>query len=491
MSSDALSYKQPKGLYLLFFTELWERFGFYTLQALLILYMVHQLKYSDSHANYVYAAFSALLYLTPTIGGYIADRYMGFQQAIIVGGILLALGYVFTAMPGQHLFYFGLAILVCANGLFKPNVSSIVGTLYEENDARRDGGFTLFYMGINIGSLVPPLIAGGVVAMLGWHAGFGMAAIGMVVGMITFFLGKKSLGHHGTMPESSPLRSKSGFIGFYLIFALAIIATIIISDIALNYPHTTSNIVEIGAVIIFAVVLYFLSKEKKAQRNKMIASLILIAISIGFWALYNQTFTSLTLFADRNMVPHLGNIPLDAEAMQFFNPLFIIALSPMLSRLWISMARKNKTFSIPAKFSYGVLLMSLGFLLLGIGGSYFAHNGLNSPWWLIISYLLQTIGELLLSPIGLAMITVLSPKRLVGMMMGIWFFAQAAAFALGGDMANLAAVPKGASVTQSLALYTHAFWLFGWLSIGLTVVSFLLVPLLKRMIGSAPVRIES
>ena len=216
----------------------------------------------------------------------------------------------------------------------------------------------------------------------------------------------------------------------------------------------------------------------------MIASLVLIAISVGFWALYNQTFTSLMLFADRNMVQHLFGFPIDAEFTQFFNPFFIIVLSPLLSRFWIRLAQKQKNPSIPTKFAFGVLLMSSGFLLLAIGSSYFGRAGLTSPWWLVMSYFLQTIGELLISPVGLAMITVLSPPKLVGMMMGVWFLAQSAAFAIGGNLAALAAIPTGLSREASLPIYAHAFVLFGSVSVVLAIISFSLAPLLKSLIGN-------
>lgn len=474
--------KQPKSLYLLFFTELWERFGFYTLQTIIILYMTKGLMMADHQANLLFAAFSSLLYLTPILGGYIADNFLGFQRTIIIGGILFIVAYILAAFPNKSLFFLGLSILICANGFFKPNVSSIVGELYQENDPRRDGGFTLFYMGINIGALIPPLIAGVLVTKYGWHSGFILAAIGMTVGQVIFMLGKKSLGQAGLYPKGNPDK-KDVSLRFYLLLTLGVLSVIAFCQLAFHFPETTNLITELAAVAVFCAVIFFLFKEPLAQRKKMFASLILILISVTFWSLYNQTFTSLMLFADRNMEKQILGIPLDAEATQFFNPFFIILLSPILSRFWIRLDKHGLNPGTSLKFALGILLMSAGYLVLALGSHFFGNDtGTTSAWWLVASYFLQTTAELLISPIGLAMITVLCPKHLVGMMMGVWFFSQAASFAIGGALANMAAIPQQMTQIESLPIYSHAFLLFGSVSLVMTVISFALVPLINRMI---------
>lgn len=482
--------KQPRGLYLLFFTELWERFGFYTLQTIIILYMTKGMSLSDTNAYLLYGTFSSMLYLTPVLGGYLADRYLGFQRAIIIGGVLLTIGYLLTAVPNNQIFFLGLSVIIVANGLFKPNVSSILGDLYRQGDPRRDGGFTLFYMGINIGSLIPPLIAGWVVSVYGWHAGFLMAAFGMLIGLITFMAGKKRLRSSGVVPAASPLRDKRESVTFHALFYGGILVAIALFHVLFRFPAETDLILALSSLLVLAAVIFFLMKEKKVQRNKMIACLILILISIGFWSLYNQTFTSLMLYADRNMSKQLLGFTIDAEFTQFFNPFFIVVLSPVLSRLWIWLDRKKSNPSTPMKFSMGVLLMSMGFFALGIGGQYFSSMGETSPWWLIMSYFLQTIGELFLSPIGLAMITTLSPKHLVGMMMGVWFLTQSAAFAIGGGLATFASVPAKTAAPQGLEIYDHAFIVYGLISLILAILSFVLVPYLKRLI-QGPAKINS
>lgn len=479
---QGISEKQPRGLYLLFFTELWERFGFYTIQTIIILYMTKALMMKDTHANLLYAAFSSLLYLTPIIGGYLADRYLGFQRAIILGGALFIIGYFVCAFENQAIFILGLSIIICANGLFKPNVSGIVGELYEKNDPRRDGGFTLFYMGINIGALIPPLIAGVLVTRYGWHSGFLLAAAGMIIGQLMFQFGrKKYLGQAGNLPKRSR-HPVSLTYRFYGLLFTGIIISIGLCQLAFQYPMVTNYLVGIAAAVVLLVILFYLSKESLLGRKKMGASLILIVISVAFWSLYNQTFTSLMLFADRNMEKTFLGIPFDAEATQFFNPFFIIALSPILSRFWIKLDRIKLNPSTQMKFFLGVLFMCFGYFLLAWGASHATHQGLTSSWWLAASYLLQTIAELLISPIGLAMITVLSPKHLVGMMMGVWFFAQAASFVFAGVLANIAAVPAALSPEASLPVYAHAFTVYGFIALIMAVVSYMLVRVIDRMI---------
>jgi proton-dependent oligopeptide transporter, POT family len=482
-TTHLLSEKQPQGLYLLFTTGIWERFGFYTLQAIIILYMSKSLILSDHRAYLLYAVFNALLYVTPILGGYLADHYLGFKRSIVIGGFLLTLGYMVIAINNIHAFFWGLSIIICANGLFKPSISSIIGCLYNKDDPRRDSGFTIFYMGINIGSMFPPLMAGLIVRKYGWHAGFLVAALGMLVGFLIFVLWKKRLGHHGEAPSSSPLqKSRVARLKFDALFYPGLILSVILFYTIFMFPDQAGWLLNFSAVVVVLVVLWFLFKESAVWRSKMTASLILILISIGFWALYNQTFMSLMLFSDRNLNKNLLGLNLTPEMIQFFNPFFIILISPFLSYLWIKLARFRKDPSIPMKFALGVLFMSSGFLLLGIATYYCQNGGYVSIWWLILSFFLQTIGELLISPIGLSMITVLSPPRLVGMMMGVWFFAQAEAAELAGYLAKIAAVPKMASTSLSLHIYGHAFLIYGAVTLILSVIAFACVPFLKKMI---------
>lgn len=487
MNTATQKLKQPKGLNLLLFTEGWERFGYYTLQTIIVLYMTHSLGLDQDKANLLFAACNAFLYLTPPLGGYIADRYLGFQNTIIIGGLLLTLAYALCAIPHQETFFWGLAVLICANGLFKPNISSIVGELYEHNDPRREGGFTLFYMGINVGSLFPPIIAAMIMAHYpkeGFHYGFLLAVIGMLVGVTIFYFGRKQLQHRGTMPNTSPLKKDAlTKIKFAIVFVVGLVLAIGFARLIFLKPIWSTSAVEIITVFIIGSALRVTLKQPTADRNKMLVSLVLIIISIGFWAIYNQTFTSLMLFADSNMKQSFLGLPFNAYGSQFFNPFFIIVLSPILSMLWIKLSNKNLNPSVPNKFTLAICFISLGFFVLAIGVRYFSNSqGMSASGWLMWSYFLQTIGELLLSPIGLAMITTLTPKPFVGMMMGVWFFSQAASFAVGGPLANISAVPDGTNTILSQQIYAHGFFIYAAIALGLCFISLCCLPMLRKLL---------
>lgn len=476
---------QPKGLFLLFFTEMWERFGFYTLQTIIVLYMSQSLSYSDEKTYLLYGVFGSLIYFTPVIGGYLADRLIGFQRSIMIGGALYIIGYVLTALPYEKAFFVGLSTVILANGFFKPNVSSIVGELYQRDDPRRDSGFTIFYMGINLGSLIPPLITGILVSRYGWHWGFLLAAVGMSLGMIIFFCGKKRLGMAGDVPLMSPIR-KSHFAKriHYLWLILGVILTIFCLHFVFYFPKEADLLMIAASCLIVFQVMRIMRKENPEHRHKMLACLILMIIAVVFWAFYSQTFTSLMLFANRNMDKQMLGLPIDAEFTQFFNPFFILLLSPLLSGIWLWLGRRNLNPSTPVKFSLGVAFTAFGFLFLSGATAFFGQGGLSSPWWLVCNYFFLTIGELLLSPIGLAMVTKLSPPNIVGMMMGIWFLMTSVGFLAGSFLSTLADVPKQASLDVSLAIYSHTFTVFGLFAMAAALGCFMLVPYLKKLIQS-------
>ncbi len=475
---------QPRGLYTLCFTEMWERFGYYMVQAIFILFLTQKLLVSEGQADLLYGAFAGLLYVTPVVGGWLADNYLGFRRAIVLGAVLLFIGYMLLILSELRFFYLGLSFLIVGNGFLKPNVSSIVGDLYTNDEGKREGGFTLFYMGINIGSIVPPIIAGSVINHWGWHYGFALAAIGMVISVITFLAGGRAIWHIGNIPEESPLKQGARQ---RLVFNIKLYAGLLLA-VGLFYlgileSRYTNVIILAAGLLFFVCVVFYLLREDPRHRNNMLVCLALITLSIGFWALYNQTFTSLTLFANRNMNLHLLGWTITPEFTQFYNGFFIIALSPLFNYLWTWLEKYRLNPSIPFKFALAIGFMCLGFFFLvwGTNGSY-GQGGVISGWWLIGSYFLQTIGELLLSPIGLAMITVLAPKHLVGMMMGVWFFALACASSLAGYLANYAAMPKDQDLLTALGIYHHAFVQWSWMSVGLVVVSFFCYPFLKRTI---------
>lgn len=483
-----VSYKQPKQLIPLFFTELWERFGYYVTQTILILYLSNQLNYTDKHAYLLYSTFGAMMYLTPCVGGYLADRYLGLRRCVLLGGACLTVGYGILAIPSPNALFLGLSILIIGNGFFKPNISSMVGRLYEIDDPRRDGGFTIFYMGINIGSILPPIFIGTIVALYTWGSGFALASLGMVISLITFF-SSKSLKEYDPLPKKSPLKKNKHF-KVYSSIAFASIIAIIIFQVFFYYPEQANIFLISSSLAIMGTILAFIFKEKPKQRRKLWACLILITLSIGFWAVYIQTYSSLMLFTSRNIDREIFGWPVHTEFLQFFNPFFIIALSPILNRMWTYLNHKGLNPSTPTKFSFGILCISIGFFVLWLGSSQYNTNGIASIWWLVLSYFIQTLGELLLSPIGLSMVTRLAPPHLVSTMMGVWFLTLSASFAIGGFLSTLADIPSGATIIESLAIYEHAFVTYALITAALAIMSFSLIPYLKKLIAipSTPIQ---
>lgn len=479
---------QPKGLFLLFFTELWERFGFYALQSIVVLYMTQSFHFTDERSYLLYGAFSSLIYFTPVLGGYIADHFIGFRQSVIIGGFLFILGYVFTSFPNEKTFFLGLSIVTLANGFFKPCVSSIVGDLYSKDDPKRDSGFTIFYMGINIGSLIPPIFIGTIVKHFGWHWGFLLAAIGMSFGVITFLVGKKRLGNAGNIPEISPIQQNRWKRStFYLFLASGLLMLIFLLHLIFYFPKQADMILITASLSILIYFIRVLFRERPDERHRLIVCWILMLIALIFWAFYSQIFTSIMLFASRNMDKQIFGIPIDAAFTPFFSPFFIITLSPILSWLWVRLDQKKINPSTPMKFASAILFVAIGYFLLTIGTTFFSPMGMTSSWWIFGYYFFQTIGELFLSPIGLAMITRIAPSNLVGMLMGIWFLMLSTGFLVGSFLSTLADVPKDASIDVSLTIYSHTFLLFGILAVILAIGCMLLIPYLKRSLRSSSI----
>lgn len=476
---------QPKGLYTLSFTELWERFGFYLVQILIVLFLTRSLNFPEAKADLLTGAFGGLLYITPVIGGWLADHYIGFRRAVIIGAVILFAGYALLMSPHQTSFYWALALLIVGNGFLKPSISSIVGDLYTNDEAKREGGFTIFYAFINIGAVIPPVISSFVVTHWGWHYGFGLAAAGMIIALLTFTLTSRVIWHLGNIPESSPLKS-SGMtqLWFRVCFWLGTFIAVVLAYWALTVASTTDWVIVAAGSIFTLYVLYCIRKEVALDQRRLIGAVVLIVLSVGFWSLYNETFTSEMLFAEHNLDLQLFGFPITPEFTQFYNSFVIIVCGPLFNILWQQLERIGMNPSIPLKFAYGILLMCLAFALLTWGtNGQFGIAGKISGWWLVGSYVIQTFGELCLSPIGLAMITVLAPKHLVGLMMGMWFFVISAGYAVSGIIAQQAAIPSGASTLTSLAIFHGAFATWTWMSAILVVLSFVIYPFVKRLIA--------
>ncbi|MFN7096562.1 MAG: peptide MFS transporter [Gammaproteobacteria bacterium] len=477
--------KQPRGLYILFFTELWERYGFYTIQALLVLFLTEHFLLSDKKAYGIFGAYGAMIYATPVIGGYIADKILGFRRAIYFGGFLFICGYSLLALLDRGIwFYFALSCLICGNGFFKSNVSSLLGRFYSENDVRRDAGFTLFYMGINIGSFLATLLGAGMAARYGWNVAFGIAAIGMVIGMIVFTLGQKQIGQIGDPPKLATLKKKRlGVLNEIWVFVGTIIIIGTLSCL-LQFP----DIVRWGLLFFgIATIFYVLTTSIQLdgyQHRRVIALLILILFSVIFWSLYYQTFSSITLFIDRVVNRHVFGVTIPTAMFQSISPTIIILLSPILSWVWLTLAKRGIGLSAPMKFALGILQMAIGFLILTLAVYFDSDAGKIAAAWMLLIFFSQTMGELFLSPIGLSTVTTLAPAKSTGLMMGVWFLSLGAANAIAGWIADFTAIPD--SMTNPILIehhYAHAYKMFGLWGVTFAVLLMLLTPMLKRMMG--------
>jgi POT family proton-dependent oligopeptide transporter len=436
----------PRGLATLFFTELWERFSYYGMRGILILFMVAAVEdggfgWGDATAGAVYGLYTAGVYLLALPGGWIADRLIGQQRAVFVGGVIIAMGHFTLAIPHQVGFFIGLTLIVIGTGLLKPNVSAIVGELYPEGGARRDAGFSIFYMGINIGAWVGPLIVGLLGENVNWHLGFSAAGVGMVLGLVQYKLGAKYLGDAGHLRAEvldGVAQAKHRFImGLAVTGGIFAVLTLLqmVGTIALTFEGVA---VGTGVFIVSLAVVYFIYQLgfgglDGSEKKRVIYIFILFVGSAFFWSGFEQAGSSLNLFAERltNRVVFGWEAP--ASWLQSINPLFIVILAPIVGQLWIVLQHNEP--SIPVKFGAGLTLLGAGFFVLAWGSSYAVDGNLVSPAWLIVTYFLHTVGELALSPVGLSSVTKLAPSRLVGQMMGVWFMGTA----LGNLMAGLVA----------------------------------------------------
>jgi proton-dependent oligopeptide transporter, POT family len=507
MSQNSLDKQQqimghPTGLFVLFFTEMWERFSFYGMKALLIFYLVKYHLFTDEAGNLIVGSYAAMVYAMPVIGGYIADRYLGFRKAVIFGAVLLVLGHMGMAYEGNaatematgliqrdevalQIFFFSLSLIILGVGFLKANISSIVGELYGENDPRRDGGFTIFYMGINLGSFLATIICSWLGETYGWSYGFGAAGIGMFFGLLTFLYGSKFFSGKAEPKDPAYLAEKVGGIisREWLIYLLSILSLYLIWTIVQNH-HYVENLLMGASVISLLFIAYQLTISKPVERDRLIALTLLILFSVVFWALFEQAYTSLNLFAERSLDRNMffGEIP--AGTFLSLNALFIILLAPVFAWLWVALDKRNMQPDASAKFGIAILLVGLGFGVLVFGGK-LAIDGKVAAIWLVLAYLLHTMGELCLSPVGLSSVTKLSPARIVGFMMGVWFLATAGAEYVAALLANLASIDtSGGEVTDVAAATAGYLSLFYKLFLTGSIIGgglLLASPLIKRL----------
>ncbi len=423
-SSDFLGH--PKGLFVCFATEMWERFSYYGMRALLILYLTKHWEFTDATSYLIYGAYTSLVYIMPVFGGMLADQILGSKKAVTYGAILLVFGHLgMTVESNEQIFYLSLALIVSGVGFLKPNISTMVGSLYEEGDPRRDSGFTIFYMGINIGAFTATLLCGYLGEEIGWAYGFGAAGIGMLLGLFIFLWGQKYLEGLAEPPSNKYMTKVNGISYENWAYISGVVMVLVTWFLVQNSQLVGQLLGGFGIIFIGAWLLYALLKCAPEERDRLIVVGILILFSLIFWALFEQAGSSLNILTDRGVDRVIFGWEVPASMFQSLNAGFIFTIAPLFALLWISLAKRNMEPSTPIKFSIGIVLVGLGFLALVYGMS--SSEGLQTGViWIVLIYLLHTLGELCLSPVGLSSVTKLSPQRIVGFMMGMWFFASAA-----------------------------------------------------------------
>lgn len=445
----------PRGIYTLFLTEMWERFSYYGMRALLVLFMVDSVRggqgLSDAVATSIYGLYTAGVYLAALPGGWVADRFLGAQRAIWYGGLLIAAGQFTLAFGPNSTFYLGLILVVLGTGLLKPNVSAIVGELYPEGGPRRDAGFTIFYMGINLGAALGPLAASTLGEKLNWHYGFGVAGLGMVLGLIQYRLSAKHLhqcglypGHRGGATRRDRLLL-GGLVGaIVLVVALTWSGFLRINPLALA-QGTTYVIVGVALAYFACAFLFFGLDATEKKRLAVIA--VLFVSSAMFWSGFEQAGSSLNLFAERYTQRLFGGFEIPTGWFQSLNPLFIISLAPLVAMIWMALARRNRDLTLTTKFAVGLGLLAMGFLVMAGASKLVGAGEKVWPTWLIATYLFHSVGELCLSPVGLSSVTKLAPRRLVGQMMGIWFLATSLGNLIAGLVAGQVSTDSAAQMS--------------------------------------------
>ena len=469
---------QPAGLYTLFFTEMWERFSYYGMRALLVLFMVDSVRggmgLSDELATSIYGLYTAAVYLASLPGGWLSDRLLGPRRTIWYGGLIIALGHFTLALPQTQTFYLGLVFVVIGSGMLKPNMSALVGELYPEGGARRDAGFTIFYMGINLGAALGPLVCSTLGEKRNWHMGFAAAGFGMLAGLAQFHFSRKFLGNAGRRPSVEKPLSKTNLwilvgllAGGILLIVLVLTGVIAIQPIAL--ARKMAGVIVIIGILYFGVLLFFAGLET-VERKRLFVIMVLFVSAAVFWAGFEQAGSTLNLFAERytnRWIPTF-NYEVPAGWFQSLGAIFIILFAPGVAWFWVWLGRRNLNQSTPMKFALGLFLLAGGFLVMWLAAKVIVVNGRATPVWLILTYLLHTFGELCLSPVGLSSVTKLAPRRLVGQMMGTWFLATS----LGNLLAGLIAGQfKADAVTQMPLMFLKISIIPVAVGLGLIVLS--------------------
>ncbi|MDR2857832.1 MAG: peptide MFS transporter, partial [Novosphingobium sp.] len=453
----------PRGLFVLFYAEMWERFSYYGMRALLVLYLTKHWLFSDGKANLAYGAYNSLVYITPVLGGLIADRWLGQRKAVMFGGVLLALGHLLMAVEGRggpadptiNVFWLALSFIIVGSGFLKANISVIVGQLYSLTDTRRDAAYTIFYMGVNVGAALGTILVGYLGETIGWAYGFGIAGVGMVAGLVIFMFGRPALQGRGEPPEPL-LRPRE------LLLYAAGVGSVAVIWLLIQFQGLMGHLLIVAGVAMLGYTLYEAFKLPKEPRERIFAILFLIALNPVFWGLFEQAGGSLNLYTDR----YVDRQGVPASLFQSINPIYIVLLGPLFAALWAWLGRRGIEPSAPAKFGLALVQVGLSFLVFVWGAGTVGMAAMTPVIFVFLIYLLQTTGELCLSPVGLSAMTRLSPVHLGSFIMGAWFYMTAVGQFVAGKIGEATGGENGEmSKELTLAIYSR----IGWVTIAIAV----------------------
>ena len=464
----------PKGLYVLFFAEMWERFSYYGMRALLIFYLTKHWLFEDGKSALVYGAYTSLVYVTPVLGGWLADRYLGQRKAVLFGAVVLTFGHCLMAFEGVggqadptiNIFWAALACIIVGSGFLKANISVIVGQLYSLTDTRRDGAYTIFYVGINVGAAIGTILAGYLGETYGWAYGFGAAGVGMMLGLVVFVLGKPLLMGKGEPPAALAKKTEWGLyvIGF---------ASVAVIWVLVQYQDLIQDLLLVSGIALLGYFLWQAFKLPKEPRERMFAILFLIALNPIFWGLFEQAGGSLNLYTDRYV--DRGGVP--ASLFQSINPIYIVLMGPIFAALWVWLGKRNLEPSAPAKFGLALLQVGFAFLVFVWGATSVGMEVATPVLFVFLIYFFQTTGELCLSPVGLSAMNRLAPVHLASLIMGAWFYMTAAGSFVAGKIGEATGGHDGEMTKEgTLAVYST----IGWWTIAIGVVVVLVSPVVKR-----------
>ncbi|HBM15952.1 MAG TPA: dipeptide/tripeptide permease [Lentisphaeria bacterium] len=466
---------------LIFFIEFWERWGFYGMQAVMVYFMITNLNFDDTKANMTWGAMTALCYAFISVGGFVGDKVLGTKRTMLIGAIVLAIGYLFLTIHPEKFIYIGMGTIVAGNMMFKANPSSLVSKLYKPGDHRIDSAFTMYYMSINLGSFFSMILCPMAQEYWGYSSAFLICVIGLSLAIAGYLFFSKLLAGVGSQPDFEKVA-----IGKLFAVIVLIVVVAIISSLLLKYLTVAQIILYIAIICIFLIMIKLtIRAEDSKQRMSYVVCMVLIVEAVVFYILYNQMPTSLNLFAIRNTNHDLFGLTINPLQYQTLNPFWIIIGSPILALIYNALGKHGRDFTIATKFAFGMLLCSLGFLALPLAGKFFADsNGIISGNWMVVTYGFQSIGELLIAGLGLSMVTKLVPQKVVGFVMGAWFLATAISGIFGGMVASLASVPKvdAGNTILSLKLYSNLFLQLGISTFIICIIMFIFVPKLNKFI---------